>query len=167
MNNSKVIRIIVKFDNIEEEQVIQTVTADYEYQKNIYVSRTQFPLSLAWALTIHKSQGLSLNAILVDLGETIFEGGQAYVALSRARTFDGVYLSNFSPNSLHCKNECVAEYNRLKRKFIPEAQTIDQYNVLPPGYTQLKTTQNKTNSSSSKKKKTHALFTISSRLSYS
>jgi ATP-dependent exoDNAse (exonuclease V) alpha subunit len=79
---------------------------------------------LAWALTIHKSQGLSLDAELLDLGPSIFEGGQAYVALSRARKLNTVFLIEFCPSSLRWRSECIQEYNRLIKKYLPQ----------PPGY---------------------------------
>jgi len=53
---------------------------------------TQFPLKLAWGMTIHKSQGLSLSAIEIDLGKGAFDYGQTYVALSRVTTPEGLYL---------------------------------------------------------------------------
>ncbi len=67
--------IFIKFDNCEDIYELEKHSADYELNRNIYVTRTQFPISLAWALTIHKSQGLSLDCLLVDLGPDIFEGG--------------------------------------------------------------------------------------------
>ncbi|MFH1098850.1 MAG: AAA family ATPase [Candidatus Uhrbacteria bacterium] len=54
---------------------------------------TQFPLRLAWAVTIHKSQGLTFDRVFLDLGRGAFAHGQTYVALSRCRTFEGITLA--------------------------------------------------------------------------
>ena len=62
-----------------------------------FVSRTQIPLRLAWAVTTHKCQGSSLDCALVDIGSGNFEYGQAYVALSRARTLEGLFVHDFDP----------------------------------------------------------------------
>ena len=56
-------------------------------------SYEQFPLMLGWAVTIHKSQGLSLDSVRIDLGRGAFAPGQTYVALSRCRSIDGIHLA--------------------------------------------------------------------------
>ncbi|HKK77825.1 MAG TPA: PIF1 family ATP-dependent DNA helicase [Saprospiraceae bacterium] len=54
---------------------------------------TQFPLKLAWAITIHKSQGKTFEKVIIDMGRGAFEHGQTYVALSRCRTLEGIVLN--------------------------------------------------------------------------
>jgi ATP-dependent DNA helicase PIF1 len=69
---------------------------DYETRKieqEVQGTFKQFPLTLGWAITIHKSQGLTLDALTLNLGEGAFAEGQTYVALSRARTIDGIALT--------------------------------------------------------------------------
>ena len=61
--------------------------------REIVAEFTQFPLRLAWAVTIHKSQGKTYDRAVIDLGSGAFAPGQTYVALSRLTSLDGLYLS--------------------------------------------------------------------------
>ena len=70
------------------------------------------PLTLAWAMTIHKSQGATIDLIEIDLGESIFAPGQAYVALSRARTSKNVKITNFSKRGIRADNRIIDFYKK-------------------------------------------------------
>jgi ATP-dependent DNA helicase PIF1 len=73
---------------------------------------SQVPLILAWALTIHKAQGSTLDIAEVDAGSGIFECGQTYVALSRVKSLEGLYLSGFNPQKIKT-NPTVIEFYKM------------------------------------------------------
>lgn len=103
--------ILVKFDNgITSE--IKRHNFDFHKKSTLIAKRVQFPLKLAYGITIHKSQGMSLDKLVVD-GARIFEKGQMYVALSRIRTLNGLYLINFDPNKIKVDEKVVGFYSNL------------------------------------------------------
>ncbi len=74
----------------------------------------QFPLRLAWAITIHKSQGMSLDAVEVDLSKS-FERGMGYVALSRVRSLEGLRLVGLNKNALEVRGD-ITEFDEDLRE---------------------------------------------------
>ncbi|KAF3918126.1 hypothetical protein ABW21_db0209777 [Orbilia brochopaga] len=79
----------------------------------LQASRKQLPLILAWALSIHKAQGQTLDRVKVDLNK-VFEKGQAYVALSRATTQEGLQILNFDAKKVMAHDKVRAFYRSLQ-----------------------------------------------------
>ena len=94
--------------------VIRIVRHEYSAgDKYARIQRNQFPLSLAWACTIHKSQSLTLDTVSCDLGPSVFAEGQSYVALSRVRSISGLFLKDFDPKSIQASDEALEFYRNL------------------------------------------------------
>jgi ATP-dependent exoDNAse (exonuclease V) alpha subunit len=74
---------------------------------------TQFPLRLAWAITVHKSQGMSLDAAVMDLS-SVFEYGQGYVALSRVRRLSGLHLLGYNERAFEVHPDIVAKDEQFR-----------------------------------------------------
>ena len=76
------------------------------------VTRSQFPLTLAWATTIHKVQGLTLNEIVADIeGSSRFSPGQAYLSLSRVKTLAGLHIIIFNAGAIKKMNKVMRKWS--------------------------------------------------------
>ena len=78
--------VTVQFDHVSQPFDVRMIKSRSMVMKNFFVYRRQFPLILAYAVTIHKCQGLSLDCAIVDNSDQIFSDGMVYVALSRVRS---------------------------------------------------------------------------------
>ena len=84
-----------------------------QIESDVVGSFTQYPLRLAWAVTIHKSQGKTFDKVIIDLGKGAFEHGQTYVALSRCRTLEGIVLKRkIEPKDVMADDRIVDFYER-------------------------------------------------------
>lgn len=93
-----------EFDE-DKEQIVEKQMGTY----------TQFPLTLAWAITIHKSQGKTLERVIIDLGNGAFAPGQLYVALSRCKSLSGIALKQpVSYKDIKCDEQVVEFINGLR-----------------------------------------------------
>lgn len=105
---------IVKFDNIENE--IKVKPHNWILECNENYSLAQIPLVLSWAITIHKSQGMSIEKAIIDIGSSVFQYGQTYVALSRVKSLNGLYLTKVNAQKIRAHPEVIKFYKKLNVK---------------------------------------------------
>jgi hypothetical protein len=126
---------VVKFKNIPGQRVIPFKTWDasppsemlkkygikgrhsMKHPKCAYAK--QIPLKVAFALTIDRAQGLTLDKVGANLQDGIFRAGKAYVALSRCRTLQGLWLIAFDRSSIQVHPKAVAFYRKYEKKDEP------------------------------------------------
>lgn len=115
---------VVRFKNKKE----YTARPERWYVKNSngnLLCRQQVPLNLAWAFSIHKSQGLTLDCVEMSLSK-IFEAGQAYVALSRAQSLDTLRVLDFDSRHVWADPAVLEFYQRFRRR-------LQQMEIIPLG----------------------------------
>lgn len=105
---------VVRFDTARGPCVLTVKPVDMKLQSvsrdGAYASRYQIPLVLAWAVTVHRCQGLSMDAAVLDLA-SCFVDGMVYVALSRVRSMDGVHVLSFAPSKVRADQRVASFYD--------------------------------------------------------
>lgn len=102
----------VRFMGQKEPVLVQPFRWEKKLGREVLAERFQIPLKLAWAITIHKSQGMSIDRVVISLKDC-FECGQAYVALSRATCRNGLSLSSFDPSAITANPTVIAYYQHF------------------------------------------------------
>ena len=95
------------------EVIIEKHTWSMDISDDKIIKKIQYPLKLAYAITIHKSQGMTLDCVETDIGKSIFEYGQVYVVLSRVKNLDGLLLKNFAKNKIKVHPKVKEFYSNL------------------------------------------------------
>ena len=109
--------------------IISSMDWTIEENGKILAQITQIPLRLAWAITVHKSQGMSLESAVIDLSR-VFEFGQGYVALSRVRRLSGLYLLGINEHALKVHPEILEKDSFFKKQSIEAMQTFGKLSSL-------------------------------------
>ena len=121
-SDSSIEKLLIQFDKSNEPTNLEKVKRKVKLFEGAFLHREQFPICLCYAMTIHKSQCLTLSSVMVDLGKKIFAESQAYVALSRVTSLEGLHLINFDPKKIIVNKAALREYARLGSKCVPSVQ---------------------------------------------
>lgn len=109
LKNNRQVFVERKSDGYQSGEIIN----DENNQIEADILLHQFPLKLAYALTIHKSQGMTLDEVEIDFSNC-FADGSAYVALSRCKSYEGLYVKNWSQYAVKANSDALIFYNNLE-----------------------------------------------------
>lgn len=115
---------VLKKEKWENRKYVLDETSK-ELEEDIVGSFTQYPVKLAWAITVHKSQGLTFDKAIIDVGQA-FAAGQVYVALSRLRSLDGLILGTKISPSVISSDSNVTSFSQRKDEQPPLSELLDK-----------------------------------------
>jgi ATP-dependent DNA helicase PIF1 len=98
---------------MEKPYFVEYETWSHEDKGGKTVSKRQIPLMLAWALTVHKTQGCTLDYVELNIGTQIFEAGQTYVALSRVKEPSGLFISALDLSKIRANERSISFYQKI------------------------------------------------------
>lgn len=107
-----------------------TQTMDYQLTMSDEVEGLgikQIPLMLSWAITIHKSQGITLDSAIIDIGSGIFKAGQTYVALSRVKCLEGLILKDINSQKIWANKKVKEFYENINEDSESETESEEEY----------------------------------------
>jgi ATP-dependent exoDNAse (exonuclease V) alpha subunit len=117
--------IVVFWDRLKFEKAHMKISDYRESNPNSQQFRMQYPFKPAWGITIHKSQGMTLDKAVCSVGGS-FAAGQVYVALSRIRTLEGLYVRSYDIDTISASAECLAFYGEKGNLRGAAAEAVDQ-----------------------------------------
>lgn len=115
-------RLEIELENgkchVVQPEVWENIEYSYDEENHKIIEKvlgtyTQYPIRLAWALTVHKSQGLTFSKVIIDLGRGAFSSGQTYVALSRCTGLEGLTLKSALTARDIFVNNAITDYTRV------------------------------------------------------
>jgi len=95
---------------------IKANNEDLKIRKYIIYERIQYPIMVSFAISIHKSQSVTLSSVIIDAGTSIFTPGQSYVALSRCKSLDGIYLLNIDIKKINADHRAKKYDTDIRKK---------------------------------------------------